>query len=207
MVKEIDLKWAIIDKEVANIPDINISDIVKVKETPLDNWWKEVEFDGSSLSDLWKIKWVMMDWKNQTTPWEWYTFRLPKPVFKETLIWMYINKKNDNLGVPDKVFVITSGDTNNILWKISYTRWLVKDLEFEFIVKDIKNAFWEWYIKEFLWNIGWKEIRKVWEIDNQENSSKILYTFKKYWDNNVMVKLTNSDWKIKILKLKLNIPK
>ena len=120
---------------------------------------------------------------------------------------MYIRYEWREDEVLDKVFVITPGDENNISWEISYNRWIINDLEFEFMVKNIKNEFWEWFIKEFEWQIEWKTITRGWVIDDQENSSKISYVFENYWDHNISVKLTNSTGKSKVLTEVIKAPK
>ena len=92
-ISEVDLQWNLIEKVVDNIPSVNISYIVDINEKKLNNWWKLVDFDASSLKELWKIEWYFMEDLN-TPVWKWEIFRTWKPIFEETLVWMYI-RRND----------------------------------------------------------------------------------------------------------------
>lgn len=206
IMEVVDLKWDLIEKPVWDIPNINISNVVKITEEPLNNWWKIVELDASSLSNLWKIEWYLTDDLDKPA-WKGSTFKLGRPIFEETLIWMYISSASKESDSLDKIFIIWAADDNNISWEIWYNRSILNDLEFDFEVKNIENEFGEWYIKEFLWEIEWKTYTKKWEIDDQEWSSKITHEFSQYWDNTIKVTLTNSNDKTKILTLDLNIPK
>ncbi len=189
-----------------DIATVSISNVVKIEERESRNGWKLVEFDASSFSNLWRILWYMSPSWNEPV-WEWTSFIPGKPIFDETIVWMKIVSSDWNTDEFDKVFIITPWDENNIEWEIAYSRWVINDLEFEFSVKNIENEFGEWFIEEFLWEIEDKTFVNKWEIDDQEWTSKITYEFDSYWEKEIKVTLTNSDWKEKVLNLKLDIPK
>jgi PKD repeat protein len=205
-IQEVDLQWKIIEKIVENIPSINISYVVAINEKKLTNWWKLVNFDASSLKELGKIEWYFMD--NLNTPvWEKDIFQIGKPIFEETLVWMYIRRSDKTSEELDKLFIITWEDQVNLDWEITYTRWIVNDLEFEMKVENLQNDFWNWYIEEFKWVIWDKEITKEWDITNPTEASKITYTFKEYWEQKVTVILKDSAWETKTISTKIDIPK
>ena len=206
VVKEVDLTWKIIEKKVENIPSIHITHIVKINEEPLNNGGKVVEFDARELQDLWKIEWYLEN--DLTNPvWKWDIFRPGKPIFKETLIWMYIRRDWKEKQSLDKVFIISGENDNLINWEISFKQSVLNDLEYEIKVINIENAFWDWYIDEFNWSIGDKKINKKWDIQDSEWSSKIKHIFKKYWKQEIKVIIKNWAWKTKELVKVLNIPK
>lgn len=206
IVQEIDLKWDVIEKKVENIPNINLSYIVGETETKLDSWGKLVEFDASSLKELWKIEWYFFE--DLTKPvWDWYTFKVWKPIFEETLVWMYIRRNDKESTDLDKVFVISWEDKTNLGWEIIYTRSIDNDLEGELKVDNTKVDFWNWYIEEFKWIIDGKEITNPWNFDNPSEASKIKYTFKNYWKNIVKLILKDSSWNTKELSTVIDISK
>jgi len=203
---KVDPSWEITEELVTWIPNINISYVIDIDEQNLNSWWKLVSFDASNISELGKIEWYFMD--NLSKPvWKWEKFKVWKPIFEETLIWMYIRSDDKKSETIDKIFVITAEEENNLDWKISYERWLIKDLEFELWVDDLNNDFWNWFIEEFKWIIWTKEITKTWDINNSSDSSKIKHTFKTYWKYNVTVILKNSSWNTKEIKTEIDIPK
>ncbi len=205
-VEEVDLQWNIIEKVVENIPNINISYIVEINEKILSSGWKIAEFDATSLKELGKVEWYFID-DLEKPVWSEYIFRMSKPIFEETLVWMYI-KRNDKISETlDKIFIITANKESNIDGKIIYKRSVLNDLEFEIQVDELENDFWNGYIEEFKWIIGDKEITKEWDILEASLASKIKYTFSSYWDHEIKVILTNSAWETKELKTIVNIPK
>ena len=205
-VEEVDLQWKVINKIVDSIPDVNISYVVDINEKKLNNWWKMVDFNASSLKELGKVEWYFMD--NLDKPvWTWERFRIWKPIFKETLVWMYIkrnDKKSDKL---DKIFIISWEDKVNLTWEIKYTRWIVNDLDYEIKLVNLKNDFWNWYIEEYKRIIWDKTITKKWDVTNPEKSSIINFKFKTYWEHKVSVTLKDSAWETKTLTTIINVKK
>ncbi len=206
IVQEIDLKWDLIEKIVENIPTINISYLVKQNEKRTENWWKIVDFDANDLKELWKIEWYFID--NLEKPvFEWYTFYMWKAIFKETLIWMYIQNNDKENKTLDKIFIINWDEKTNLDWKITNIRSIENDLEYELKVENINIDSWNWYIEEYKWIIEDKEITKIWNIENPTKSSLLIYEFKEYWEHNIKVILKNSSWEIKELTTIIDIPK
>ena len=204
-LEEIDSQWKIIEKELENIPNINISHVVIINEKELNNWWKMVDFDASSLSELGKIEWYFMD--NLDVPvWTWEKFIVWKPIFEETLVWMYIRRNDKKTETIDKLFIISGEDVSKLDWEITYTRWIVDDLNFEFKLENLKNDFWNWYIEEFKWVIWDKQITKKWDILDQVEASKINFKFDSFWDKLVKVIIKNSAWESKEISKTINIP-
>ena len=206
IVEEIDLKWDIIEKKVDNIPNINIWYIVEQTEKKLDSWGKLVDFDASSLKELWKIEWYFFDDLSKPV-WKWDIFKVWKPIFKETLIWMYIRRNGKEDDKLDKVFIISAENKANLDWEIIFTRSLENDLEVELKVNNTEVDFWNWYIEEYKWIIENKEITKVWWIENPSEASKTKYTFNNYWKHTIKLFLKDSVWNIKELSTTIDIPK
>ena len=206
IVQEVDLNWKEIEKKVENIPSINISHMVDIKEDSINSWGKIVEFDATNVWELWKIEWYLED--DLTNPaWKWSIFKPGKPIFEETLIWMYIRRDGKDEEKLDKVFIISGEDNNSIDWEIVFERSIINDLEYEIKVTNIENAFWDGYIKEFNWIIENKKIKKEWDIENPELSSKLKHTFERYWKHEIKVSLKNSNWDSKELNATIDIPK
>ena len=204
-VEQVDLKGNVTEKIIENIPDINISYVVEKTEKKLNSWGKLVDFDASSLSQLWKIEWYFLD--DLSNPvWKWYTFKVWRPIFEETLVGMYIRRNDKTSEALDKIFIISEDDKSNIWWEILYTRGIINDLEFDISVKDIENDFWEWFIEEYKWLIDGKEITKIGNIESPSESSKVKYTFKSYGPQEVKVLLKNSWGKTKELSTTIDIP-
>lgn len=210
-LEEVDLHWDTVNKKIENIPSIEISNIVKINEEKLNNWWKIVKFDASNLKNLWKINWFFITkeqkWKLKPV-YSWYNFNPAKVIFEDTIIWMQINntdKQNNNI---DKIFIIKATKQNNIKWTISETEDPLDDLTYTFKVKNINSDFWDWFIQEFKWhidNIKTKTLKA--NIDNLEKSSNYKIKFKKYWKHIIKVDLKDSNWNIKTLEKEINIKK
>lgn len=190
------ITWKNITKTINEIPPMNILEIVKIKED-LRSWWRIVEFDASDLSNLWNIEWYMWDDFNNPV-WNGLKFNPLKLISEETIVLMRI--KTDSKDVKDnfnKVFVVWGTSWNKIEWEISYEQDLENDKQFTLNVKNVVNAFWNWYVKNYKWIIWNEIINKSWTIENPEKSSEIIYNFPNYWDIEVKVVLTDSNWKEK----------
>lgn len=205
-VEQLDLYWKVTVREVENIPNINVSYAVIVNEKILSNWWKLVDFDATSLDEMGKIEWYFMENLNEPV-WTNNVFRIGKPIFEETLIWMYIRNSDKESEELDKIFIINWKDEIGLDWNINYERWIINDLEFELWLDDLQNDFWNGYIEEYKWLIWEKEITKVWDIDNPVEASKISYKFDWYWEKEVNVTITDSAWETKTITKIINIPK
>ena len=205
-VEESDLQWEIIEKEVENIPNINLSYVVKINEKKINNWWKLVDFDASSLKELGKIEWYFIEDLDKPV-WTWDIFRMWKPIFKETLIWMYIKRADKESEELDKLFIIKWEDEINLYWEIKATRVLLNDLEYELSVENLQNDFWNWYIEEFKWLILDKVVTNIWDVTNPEESSKILFEFETYWEQEITVILKDSAWETKEITTIIDVPR
>lgn len=206
IIEQVDIAWEVTEKKVEWIPNINLSYVVKINEKSLNNWWKIVEFDATTLKELWKIEWYYMDDLN-TPKYIWEYFRPGTPIFEDTLVWMYIRvsgKKSEEL---DKLFIISWESETNLGWKVNYTRSLENDLEFDIWVENLENDFWKWYIEEYKWIIWDKEITNIWDINDPIKSSKIKFNFGSYWDHVVKVILKDSSWETKEIETTIEIPK
>jgi len=205
-LEEVDIQWKIITKKVDSIPNVNVWYSVKINEKKLNNWWKLVDFNASSLKELGKIEWYFMD-DLEKPVWKWDIFRMWKPIFKETIVWMYIRRNDKTSKQLDKLFIISWEQASTLNWKITYTRNLENDLKFELKVENLENDFWNWIIEEFKWIIWDKEITKPWNVENQSEASKINFEFKWYWKQEVKVILTDSSGETKEIKKMVEIPK
>jgi len=206
VIEEVDLQWKITTKEVENIPNVNITYVVGINEKKLNNWWKMVDFNASTLKELGKIEWYFIDDLNEPV-WTWDIFRIWKPIFEETLVWMYIKRSDKESDKLDKLFIISGEDKVKLSWDIKYTRWLVNDLEYEIKLENLENDFWNWYIEEYKWLIWDKEITKVWDVTNPEKASIINYEFDSYWEHKVTVILKDSAWETKTISTTIKVTK
>lgn len=207
IINWIDSQWKPIEKIIENIPYVNIAYVVWINEKKLNSWWKLVNFNAKSLEELWKIEWYFMnDLENPV--WKGSEYIVWKPIFEDTIIWMYIKKpnqtENNNF---DKLFIIRWEDKVNIDWEIKFKRWITNDLEVTFSVDNIQNDSWVWYIEKYIWNIWNQNYTKIWDILNPEKSSEIKHTFLSYWEETVRVELINSAWESKIITKTISLPK
>jgi PKD repeat protein len=185
--------------------NIDLSYIVDIKERNLQSWWKEVSFNAESLSNEWKIEWYEFgeEWKKLIT--KSYDLYITKTNSKETIIWMYINKKWKISELMDKIFIIKENEKNELKWRIIKKVDLVNDLKYELKVDNLENSIWKWYITKFKWIIDDKEITKEWSIENNSESSKVDFTFKEYRKHKIKVILTNSAWEEKEIEEEIEI--
>lgn len=195
-IKQVD--WSIKSEQVDNIPSIWIKNLVKITETTTDSWWKKVVFDASDLAELWQIEWFSDDDNFSTPILTWSKFIPSKIIFKDTLFWLYIVQDGKTSTELDKIFKITwlSSDEWSISWSINSTRW-DDDLTYEFSIADLKLGDSNWFIENFKWIIDWDEKTLTNDIWNEEESSKIKYTFSSYWKKTIKLILTDSYWKTK----------
>lgn len=204
-IEETDIAWKSITKPIKDLQPVYIGYIVDITEKEISNWWKLVEFDASSLRELWKIEWFY--WENLESAFKGETFKPWKPIFKETLVWIWYSNTTDEITKIKQVFVVSWDNSNSIKWAIEVKQMILNDLEYELRVKEPENDFWEGYIKEFKWVIWDKEITKEWDSLTPEESSIIKFTFDKYWKQNISVILKDSSWKTKTLEKTIDIPR
>jgi len=203
----IDSQWKEIKKTVETMPYINITYVVNITEKKLNSWWKLATFDAKSLEELGKIEWYFMD--NLEEPvWKWSEYIVWKPIFEDTIVWMYIKKTNSTINDSfDKIFIIKWEDKINIDWDIIFKRWIVNDLEATLNVTNLETAAWAWYIEKYIWTI-WEQIyTKTWDIENSEKASEVKHIFVNYWEQTVKVELINSAWENKTLTKTIFLPK
>lgn len=201
ILEEVDSIWKTFEKVIDDIPNINITHVVDIEEKKLNTWWKIVNFDASSLKELGSIEWYYMDdLENPVKKDE--KFFIWDPIFKETLIWMYIRRNDKTSNLLDKLFVISWNNETKLDWEITYKRSIVDDLEYEIQLENQVNDYWDWFIEEYEWIIWTKSIIKSWNIQKPVEASKIIYKFDSYWKHEVKVKIKNSVWEqIEITKI------
>lgn len=201
-------KWNPNTLPVDWIESINIVSTVKYTENVLPNGWKIVEFDASSLENYWSIKWYM-DWTDSTP--EMYVFKPGQAFFNDTYVWMKIIVNWKEKGTFDKVFLISSSDSDSIKWDISSKKSLNDDLTFTFKAENTSIKEWNWFIEKYEWIFG-DDIVTIDDVDlssleSIEESSEIDYTFKEYWDKTVILKIYDSLWNYKTITKEIKIPK
>jgi len=136
-----------IERDISETPKIGIKYLVKINEEKQSNGGKTVKFDASEVSKLWKIEWYLPnDLKNPAFEWE--VFQPSKVYFEQEMIGMRIATATSIQWVMDRVFVI-SGENAAISGKITYEVSYDDDLEYNFMVKDIENQFWDGFIDSF----------------------------------------------------------
>lgn len=205
-LEEVDMAWKIIEKPVENLPNINITYVIKINEKKLNNWWKLVDFDASTLKELGKLEWYFLE-DLEKPVWTWDVFRIWKPIFADTFVWMYIKRNDKTTKDLDKVFIISWQSETTLWWEIKSDRSVENDLEYEFRVENAETDFWNGVIEEYKWIIWDKEITKVWDPTNQIEASKIKFSFETYWEQTVKVILKDSTWETKEISVKVDIPK
>lgn len=197
-----DQLWIKTTKTLKSIAQIWISYVVNITEKELNNWSKQITFDASSLKNLWKIKWFSWDdWTNPISTWNTYITRW---VFDETQVKMVVWDDSQDL---NRIFVIWWNTKNDINWDIDFSASPLDDKEITFRVLNVKTAEWSGYIEKYKWKILWKEYTKVWEIENPEKSSEIIYKFSDYWKYEISVELTPSSWETQKLTKMVEISK
>lgn len=212
VVEETDLHWKDLEKEIKNIPNIEISGLVKVDSRVLKNWWKIVKFDATTLKNRGKIDWYFINKDDNLSDLKpvatWYTFNPWKIIYDETIIWIIINKNWEKKEKFDKLFVIFWEEQSHINWKIKFEKDPINDLLYKIKIKDINTDFWDWFIEKFKWTIDDKKIiEKQADLSDLEKSWEIEYEFKKFWKHNISVELQDSSWNLKVINSILDIPK
>lgn len=195
--------WKTVQKETIKIPNLNINYAVVKSEKVLNNWGKVVEFDASTLKELWEVEWFLES--NPNVPiYTWPIFKPSKVYFEEELVWMKIknpNKKNDSM---DKLFLVSWKEAV-IKWEIDAVASFDNPLVYTLKVKNINNNFWNWFIERFKWEVWWKEQNKTADVLNIEESSTITASLPSYWKNVIKVTLYDSNWKSTQIIKEVNI--
>lgn len=203
---EVDLEWKVIEKIVEDMPSINLSYYVDINEEKQKEWWKLVEFNATTLKELWQIEWYFTD--NLESPiWPWNIFRVWEVIYDEKIVIMVIKDGQTKKSIREKIFIISSEEETALNWEITYTRSLINDLLYELQVENLTSDFWNWYIEEFKWVISDKEITKKWDPTEATESSKILYDFDWYGEHEITVYLKDSAWDIKEINTIIDIPR
>ena len=204
IVEEIDLNGNTIEKAVENIPNISITHTVDIEESIVNNGGKVLKFDANDLKQLGKVEWYFMDDLSKPI-WEWYEFKPAKVFFEEAVIGLYIRREDKKEETFDKIFVISSGSSSDISWKIVWTPSVKNNLKYNLKVSDPENSFGEWFIEEFEWKIDGKTINKKADPTDLEASSAIEYEFQNFWEKEVSVILKDSAGSLKEITTILNI--
>ncbi|MDD2871982.1 MAG: PKD domain-containing protein, partial [Candidatus Gracilibacteria bacterium] len=205
-LQEVDMQGKTIEKNVENIPNINIGYSVVINEKTIASGGKLVDFDATSLSELGKIEWYFMD--NLEKPiWTGEKFIVGKPIFTETQVGMYIRRNDKTSEVLDKLFIISGDSETKLDGEIKYTRSLIDDLEYEFIVENAQNDIGNGIVEEYKWTIGDKEITKQGDVTNPTESSKIIFKFDSYGEKDIKVVIKNTAGQTREITAKVDIPK
>jgi len=221
IVKWTNIKWDI-DEKVKEVWNININNIVKIKEIKLDNSWKKYNFDASDLAYLWKVYWYYIPSLEGKSDDE-INKIVAKALAKEKRIWYNFNSKNifdweeyyaikiiswdktekEIQNTPlAKVFIVWAWNEDKISWEIKATRDIEDYRKYNFSLVNPKEKFWWAYIKEVLWKI--EDVNSTWEkvlipikkeinLTNIEESSTITYSFKKPWEHKVYLQIKDSE--------------
>ncbi len=206
IVQEIDITWKEIEKKVEDVKILSITNIVKITETKLKNWWKTIEFDASDLKDLGKIEWYFEE--NPSSPvWEGELFKPSKVFFEDQLIGIHIKKSGTTESSLDKIFVVWWDETSSLKWDISYEQSLTNELEFTFKVVNIKNDFGDGFVNEFKWTIWEREFTKKADIIDLEKSSEVKYNFLNYGKYEISVRVKDGNGNEKTITKEINITK
>jgi len=206
----VDARWEEVNKVIENIPSVSISNIVKIEEEMLEEWGKTVIFDATDLKDLWKIEWYILeeDPKEKLTPIdETYIYNHDSLIFEDTVFGMAIRRDWNDPELLDKIFIIEKQEKNTIEWKIEYTQDLVNERKYTIKVSNPKTKAWNGFIEEFNWNIEDEIINKISDKRDIEKSSTITHIFKKYGEQKISVKLTDTSWKTRTINTVIKIPK
>ncbi len=204
--------WEVKEKNISNIPAVNINYLVKITKRP----WKLYSLDASDLKPLWKAEWYSPE--NLETPiYEWYNYITWKPVIKEEIIWLYLRKEWKESTKLDKIFIISWEKKSNLSWEIEFKRDSIDDLKYSFSAKNLKVDEWAWTIEQFLWTIWnkeyFKDIKDIenknenWDMEDVEKVSMITHSFKSYWEKDIKLEIIDSAWNKRELRQKIEIKK
>lgn len=192
-------------KSSSSMPMISITNLVKITENTIANWWKTINFDASDLKPLWDIEWYFQD--DSTKPaYMWEIFEPSKIYFNEDAIWMLIRRDWKQWNSMDRVFII-SWEKTKISWDIKYEASIDNDLNYNFKLTNLENTPWAWFIKSFKRTFENREITKYADILNLESSSQVNFHFSNYWKQTVKVLITNTTWKSTQIQKEIEIPK
>jgi len=209
---EDDIHGKQIEKIIEDATPIQITNIVKIEEEKLDDSWKTVKFDANDLKKLWKIEWYFIE-KGKTndlkTTHIWYTFTPWQVIYEEILIWMrVVNSETKDSDPLDRIFVVNPNENSEIAWTLETEQNPLNDLEYNMWIANQELNFWNWFIKEFKWNVDDnKMISNKANPNDLEASSKIKYTFLSYGEHHVKVELIDGAWNTKTLKKDIYIEK
>jgi len=199
-----------IEKSIDNIASVHISNIVSIEEESLEKGWKTVIFDATDLKDLWEIEWYLIeeDLKWELSPIDTgYIYNHDSLLLEDTVFWMAIRKDWKDPEILDKIFIISKQEKNTIKWTIEYKQDLVNERKYIITVKDPWTAAWNGFIEKFTWEIEDEIINKKSDKTNIWESSKITHIFKKYWEQKISVKMTDTSGKVRTLTTLIKIPK
>lgn len=201
-----DLDWKLKQIDVPNMPSVNIAANIKIEEIKMPNWWKTMTFDASDLKEFWELQWFMEDDLSKPA-FIWEVFRPAKVFFDKAIVWLYIKIPGKTEEKLDKIFAISWDSASDIWWAIKYEQDQTNPLKYNLKIEDPKSNFWNWFIKEFKWEIDGDVISRNADVTKLSESSQISYTFKDFWTNLVKVTIIDSAWKIKEISENINIAK
>jgi len=229
------IKWLDISSEENSIEKfiwtININNVVIIKEKKLDNGGSQFTFNANDLRHLWKIKWYYipsLEWKDDNEINKIVSKSLSKSVLTkyeynsknifewEVYYWIKIITWWEEKEWLDKIFIISKWDNNNISWEIEMIKDEEYDRKYNFIFKNPRTKDWEAYITKYEWQIEdfdddneSKIIRfeKDANLSDLELSSEQKYEFKKSWEHEIKLIITDSNNKKQIFIKKVIVKK
>ncbi len=201
--------WAQVSKPVEDMPIVNISYLVNIREIDRWNGLKSYVFNAKDLSSLWDIEWYVASKKSQTPDFTWVNFSPSKPFSKQDFVWLRIKNIDTKVFKLDKIFVV-GASAWSIDAKIISKQSVNNDLQYDFSIWEIISDLWSWNIEEVEWNILWTNYKKViTDVENPESDSTITHTFTKTdeWSQTIIATLINTTWeKFKFTK-QINVAK
>ena len=212
-----DLQGEEVEQNIANIPAVSVSHIIKVEETLTNSGGKKLAFNATNLESLWTIEWYFKETVSDTNPNpsypEWtkiddgYEFIPWKIFFDEIFVWAaIINSETVDPSI-DKVILIRADGASEITWEIAFEQAVDDELNFTFYIKDPATDFSDGFIESYVWNIGDKTYRELGDIEKSEESPKITHTFESYGEHDISATLTDSKWKTQTLSKTIEIQK
>ncbi len=179
-------------KEVLESPSISITNLVKITKTSIPDWWLKVNFDASDLKKIWETEWYTEKNLDKYISNNYYFS--PQIIYKKEIIWLRVKEQTKKDKWWDRIFILDWEKTST-WWKIEYYQDIDNDLKYTFKVSDLDTSFWNWIITWFKWEIWDKVVQKNADLRDIKESSKAIITLDDYWDNDVILDITDSNGK------------
>lgn len=178
-LEETDAGGNIVEKNIENLPTINIQNLVEIDYKPMVSGGRKVTLDASDLKSLGKAEWY--DLENLDTPkYTGYRYIYDTPITEDTLIGLYMQSPNRKNRVLDQVFVLEGEVAQKLSADIDFQQSKIDDLAYTFEATNIKSDDGTGGIETFSWKVDNKSYTKNADFSKLEASSKIKHMFKKY---------------------------